>query len=226
MISDQDQSVVIIRPKCYIESCGSVWASNYMRLSHELPMLFREASSGNNDYSIEFRTFSHDVVFYFIDLTMKDVICAIRQTGCQHYCYENEKAAWLVENQLDEIMSIWTEDKERAKESEETLANELLEKLVSIKENTASLPQYAYLCKTREAVGHNGEHLLSECSQYVRKIDCLNPSRICCSTLKATDAGPGVGITNTQVRFRDAEIARINSSDRANRIHRAPGDSN
>lgn len=89
----------------------------------------------------------------------EDVICATPKTGCQHYCHENEKLAWLVENQLDEIMRIWTEDKERAKESEATLANELLEKLVSVKENAASLQRdnYAYLSKTREAVGHNGE---------------------------------------------------------------------
>ena len=78
LISDQHQSVVIIRPKYYIGSCNSVWG-------FELPMLFQEASKGSNDYSIELRklvTFSHDVVFYFIDLTMKDVICATPQTGC------------------------------------------------------------------------------------------------------------------------------------------------
>ena len=43
-------------------------------------------------------------------------------------CYENEKLAWI-KNQLDEIMDIWAEDKERAKEFEETLADDLLEKL-------------------------------------------------------------------------------------------------
>ena len=105
-------------------------------------MLFQEASSGNTDYSIEFRklvTFSHDVVFYFVDLTMKeDVICATPQTGCQHYCYENKKLVWL-KNQLDKIMGFWTEDKERVKQSEETLANEFLEKRISVTENTASL---------------------------------------------------------------------------------------
>ena len=34
-----------------------------------------------------------------------------------------------------------------------------------------------------------------------------------------------MGITNTEVRLRDAEIPCIHSSDRVNRIHRAPGDS-
>ena len=224
LINDQDESVFTIQPKYYIGSCSSVWASDYMRLSRELPMLFEEASSGNKDYSIEFRklvTFSHDVVFYFIDFTMKeDVICATPQTGCQHYCYENEKLAWLV-NQLDEIMRVWTEDKERAKESEETLANEFLEKLVSIKENAASLQRDV----KQEKLWDTMEDLLSECSRYLRKIDCLNLPRTCCSILKTTDAGPGVGITNTEVRFKDAEIARIHSSDCVNRIHHAPGDS-
>ena len=228
LISNQDQSVVIIRPKHYIGSCGSVWASDYMRLSHELPMLFQEASSGNIDYSIEFRklvTFSHDVVFYFVDLTMKeDVICATPQTGCQHYCYENEKLVWF-KNQLDKIMGIWTEDKERVKESEETLANELLEKLISIKENTASLQRNMLFFVKQEKLWNSMEDLLSEFSQYLRKIDCLNPPRMSCSILTTTDAGPGVGITNTEVRFRDAEVARIHSSDRVNRIQRAPGDS-
>ena len=67
---------------------------------------------------------------YFIDLKLtvkkEKQICATPKTGHQHYCYEKEELAWL-QNQLDEIMGIWTEDKERAKESEEILANELLE---------------------------------------------------------------------------------------------------
>ena len=122
-------------------------------------------------------------------------------------------------------MGIWTEDKERAKESEETLANELLEKLISIKENIASLQRNMLFYVKQEKLWNSMEDLLSECSQYLRKIDCLDPPRMCCSILKTTDAGPGVGITNTEVRSRDAEIARIHSSDRVNRIHRTPGDS-
>ena len=36
LITDQAQSVVTIRPKHYIGSSGSVWASDYMCLYHEL----------------------------------------------------------------------------------------------------------------------------------------------------------------------------------------------
>lgn len=40
-----------------------------------------------------------------------------------------------------------------------------------------------------------------------------------------TDAGPGVGVSNFQVRFRDAEFARIHCSDYRVRVHRSRGDS-
>ena len=43
--------------------------------------------------------------------------------------------------------------------------------------------------------------------------------------LKATDAGPGVGCSNFEVRYRDVEMARIFDSDCVNRIHRARDDS-
>ena len=36
--------------------------------------------------------------------------------------------------------------------------------------------------------------------------------------------GPEVGVSNNEVRFRDFEIARIQSPQRVNRIHWAPGD--
>ena len=51
----------------------------------------------------------------------------------------------------------------------------------------------------------------------VSKQDRLfEPPRRCYSILKTTDA---------EVRFRDAEIASIHSSDRVNLIHHTPGDS-
>ena len=40
-----------------------------------------------------------------------------------------------------------------------------------------------------------------------------------------TDAGPGVGVSNTEVKFRDAELARLDASDYRIRVHRARGDS-
>lgn len=43
LMSDQDQRLVIIRPKYFIGSGGSLWASDYMRLSYGVPKLFQES---------------------------------------------------------------------------------------------------------------------------------------------------------------------------------------
>ena len=60
------------------------------------------------------------------------------------------------------------------------------------------------------------KEVLQNCEQYLTKLDRLRYPKFCCSILKATDAGPGVGVTNTEIRFRDTEIARIRASDRVN----------
>ena len=69
------------------------------------------------------------------------------------------------------------------------------------------------------------EDVSNDCKELCHAIERLQLTPWCCDVLKATDAGPGVGVSNLEVRFRDIEIARIHSSDRVNRIHRAPGDS-
>ena len=39
-----------------------------------------------------------------------------------------------------------------------------------------------------------------------------------------TDAGPGVGVSNFEVKFRDAELARLWNSDYRIRLHWSRGD--
>ena len=56
--------------------------------------------------------------------------------------------------------------------------------------------------------------ILSDCQQYLNDLDHLICPKFCCSILNTTDAGPGVGVTNIEVHFRDVEIARIQSSER------------
>ena len=42
---------------------------------------------------------------------------------------------------------------------------------------------------------------------------------------KFTDAGPGVGVNNIDVKFRSAELDRIYDRDYRIRVHRSQGDS-
>ena len=54
-------------------------------------------------------------------------------------------------------------------------------------------------------MGCNQGYISSECPHYLNGLDHM----ICCNILKTTDAGPGVSVSNTEVRFRDVEIAQI-----------------
>ncbi|CAB3976669.1 RNA-directed DNA polymerase from transposon X-element [Paramuricea clavata] len=209
LINDKDQTVVIIRPKYYIGRSGSVWASDYLTLCHKHPSLFQE--SGLNPCSNELNKYVchiHDIMFYFVDLTMmEDVQNATTKPHCQHRQYEEEKLHWLVQQSQDAVL----EKEGILLDSEREIANELENDIHGIQDK-------AQFCK-------------QNCCELIRKKELweklfretLPP--MCCDVLKATDAGPGVGVSNIEVRFRDVETARMHSSDRVNRIHRAPGDS-
>ena len=56
-------------------------------------------------------------------------------------------------------------------------------------------------------------------------INSLKLLPLCDHTLQATDAGPGVGVTNIEIKYRDTEMSRINSWTHMKMIHRAPHDS-
>ncbi len=58
--------------------------------------------------------------------------------------------------------------------------------------------------------------------QTVGELELQKTKPRCCDL---SDAGPGVGISNFEVRFRDAEICRMFESDYRIRLHRSRGDS-
>lgn len=51
------------------------------------------------------------------------------------------------------------------------------------------------------------------CSELLRKVNLLNLPRVKPIWVDLTDAGPGVGVSNNEVKFRDAELARIHRSE-------------
>ena len=69
------------------------------------------------------------------------------------------------------------------------------------------------------------QNLLVKLTELQEQISALNLPPVKTDIVKATDAGPGVGCSNIEVKIRDVEMARIFNSDRVNRIHRAREDS-
>ena len=71
-----------------------------------------------------------------------------------------------------------------------------------------------------------GEQLWEVYGVLQRKVNqvlkCINELKlppVKTDILKNTDAGPGVGSSHVEVRYRDAEMARMLNSDRVNIIH-------
>lgn len=59
----------------------------------------------------------------------------------------------------------------------------------------------------------------------MKKISEFNLAPVKPCILELTDGGPGVGVSNFEVRFRDAEIALLQNSDRRAKLHSATNDS-
>ena len=63
------------------------------------------------------------------------------------------------------------------------------------------------------------------CSTVLPIIDDLKCSPVKPRVAYLTDAGPGVGVSNFEVKFRDVEFAQMYNSDYRERVHRSQGDS-
>ena len=119
----------------------------------------------------------------------------------------------------------WREDKEGIPEQEKTIGNNRENSIVRIQEKAAFYKQGCCELIRGNELWDKLENLSNTCSEILKEIQKSQILNMCCDILKATDAGPGVCVSNVEVRFRDVEIARMHFSDRVNRIHCAPGDS-
>ncbi|XP_070542741.1 uncharacterized protein [Ptychodera flava] len=89
VICQQDQTVVVTRPKYFIGSSGSVWASDYMMLRRELPGLFEpECQHASNQQHFVHKSMtpcltSKSVFLSSINTTVKDdVACVTSDQDC------------------------------------------------------------------------------------------------------------------------------------------------
>ena len=105
-LSDQDQSLVIIRPNITLGvavACGPQITCAYAMKS---PNSFSRIHRTINGLSKEMQKLairSHDAVYYFTDLTIEeDIMLVTTEKGCKHYCYEQEKLIWF-QNQISNI---------------------------------------------------------------------------------------------------------------------------
>lgn len=166
---------------------------------------------------------SYDIVYHFTDLTTEeDVMSVTTGTGCKYYCYQQEKLLWF-QNQISDITIQYKETVHLEPEQEK--GTELLEKLSDLQEKGASVQTQMVKHVQQGKLWDVTKDILRDCQQYLNGLDHLICPKICCNILKTTGAGPGVAVSNTEVRFRGVEVARIQSSEPVDRSHWAPRDS-
>ena len=100
-VHTEDQTVVTVRPKYFIGSSGSVWASDLLKIKWEFPQLFEQDVQTNVEdaSALPVRQLCqrvHDILFYYKDCTLEnDVLCMTNEPDCPFRKYEEEKLNWL-----------------------------------------------------------------------------------------------------------------------------------
>ena len=88
----EDQTIVFARPKYFVGSGASVWASEYMRLRHEEPHLFQVDQPDTSRPLKSFSVRMSDKINHFIQSTNKKDIANITQSpDCMFRKCEEER---------------------------------------------------------------------------------------------------------------------------------------
>lgn len=228
LVTEDDRHHVIVRPKAIVGSSGSVWASETIRLRHEDPAAFEvEKTETNAEYSLGFRKCCarlHDDLFLYYDMTESDDLNKITEEhNCKFYAYEKQRAGHL-KLRLEKILQL-SEVTEMSEHNKSLLACRVIPTIKDILNAIDEVANSDAPVDTAESRVQSVLKVSRPCKQGLEIVSdlCLPPVKPRWADL--TDAGPGVGVSNYEVRFRDAELARIHNSDYRVRCHRSRGDS-
>ena len=204
------------RPKNFVGSNGSVWASEYMRLRYEEPVLFVVDESELKSSTSSLTKLVDQLKLYCLMSNKSDVLNISPNLSCAHRQYEILRATSLVR-----ILTSFQDTVEEEPNNYLDVDMNTLAELVN--SSTELLGKLQSDCH-HSVIWNAMEALLKSCRQNVTNLaECLPEfkSRI----HEFTDAGPGVGITNNDVKVRCAEIILLTGIDYYIRHHLANGDS-
>ena len=154
-----------------------------------------------------------------------DVTCITGHESCRFRDYEHSRLEHLV-RYLDSTKGNWNQVlKPKAPDQDKALGSEVLDKVETIGGALESLEEQLKMWKTGLELWPLFCDVTSLIDGTLQLIESFKLPPIYDDVLDLTDAGPGVGVSNTHVRYRYAEIARLHNSTRRNRIHRARNDS-
>ena len=229
LVTKEDHHIVFVRPKELIPSNGSTYKSETVRMRHEMVDIFEvnHTTCSTTKYSTLFRTscaITHDAAFLYHMMTMPEDLQKVTNViNCKHANYEKQRVAHLNLYLDKAVMSAAQIENPGEKD---IFSNHLVPRIQDILLHTQEV---------EVGVSINDfdcEHILGLCTELQRKcsellnvIEELNLQPVKPRCADFTDAGPGQGVSNFDVRFRDAEVAIMFNSDYRIRVHRSRGDS-
>ena len=150
-------------------------------------------------------------------------MCVTASPGCTFKAYEMKKLRWL-KMQLSEAASLFQEEKGKLINAKDiAIGKELLGHINGIHKLNDKVD--GDTTENANCLWAHLEKVNVLCKTAITFIGSLQLPPLCDYILQATDAGPGVGVSNVEVKYRDVEMSRINEWMHMNRIHRAPHDS-
>ena len=223
LMRKDDQSVVVIRPKHYVGSSGSVWASDQMHIYHSHPHLYEEPSEDVQRSTCvkKLAACVKDYATYFLDTYDKDDVIRVekKQDGI-HKAYEVLRLESFIHGISESIQRFNDSGEEHADSDEQSLLQELNECLQS----ALSVREQMLQCTGKKLI-ELYKPICQHCESIINACTALHLPQIKSIIGELTDAGPGVGVSNYEVTFRMTEMSRIHNTLRRTRVHRSRDDS-
>lgn len=206
LLIKNDRHIVVIWPKAYVDSSGNTWANETERLRLLYPDEF-EAKNLGKSYSKHFRSLCaavHDDVFLYVDMTDEGDILKVRTDNtCKHRFYERQRLGHVARRaEMAELH--WNINFALCSEFEKLQGHELLSR-----EKDLIATAEAILAKRVTGIRLWGDFtadVLGKANHILEHIVELNLHPVKPNWVNLTDAGPGVGMSHYEVRFRDVEL--------------------
>jgi hypothetical protein len=225
LVQDDDQSVVMVRPKYYVGSSGSVWASDYIKISHEYPHLY-EVTSEDSQWAMSIKKLCvkvKDSVVYFEETSEKEDIERVQKKGGVHKEYEVKRVKALIGG-IDDALQTYVSSTKEVPQTQRDNISDYVTEVKSTLECARSVLKKMPSCNGLSIL-QLYKPLLHKCHSITVLCDNLNLPPLRSIIGEFTDAGPGVGVSNFEVSFRMAELSRLHKTYRRTRLHRSRGDS-
>ncbi len=227
LITVNDVHVVVVRPKAYVPSSGSTWANE----THRLRCLYPDVHEVQPEdhfvkYSPDIRRFCATLygdVYLLNDMTEEEDVKKLTESGSRpHQEYELKRLSHFL-HRIDICSdAIDTKKDEISKPDFELIKN--------IKSFTTPRINHCTKIVDQLKMGNRPEtdtfkELQALAHEVLKHLNSLTLSPVKPRWAEFTDAGPGVGVNNLEVKVRSAELDRIYDRDYRIRVHRSRGDS-